>query len=188
MVELDVPAMVHVSGSCNPTSTPPGRTTSTPTPPPSCNSLQGDLFSDFPDLRLIIPHGGGAVPYHWGRYRGLADMLKPPTRGTRDEQRLLRHLRLSPAGHRPLVDVIDVENILFGSEMLGAVRGVDPETGFYFDDTKRYVDAAASQRRSSAEQIFSGNARTGLPASRARPRRAGARVTTTFTWTGLARL
>jgi 4-oxalmesaconate hydratase len=37
--------------------------------------IQGrPLFKDFPDLRLIIPHGGGAVPYHWGRYRGLADM------------------------------------------------------------------------------------------------------------------
>jgi 4-oxalmesaconate hydratase len=25
-----------------------------------------------PTLRFVIPHGGGAVPYHWGRYRGLA--------------------------------------------------------------------------------------------------------------------
>ena len=34
--------------------------------------LTSDLFRDFPTLKLIIPHGGGAVPYHWGRYRGLA--------------------------------------------------------------------------------------------------------------------
>ena len=55
-----------------------------------------------PDLRLVIPHGGGAVPYHWGRYRGLADMLgQPPVRVQRHGQRLLRHLRLPPAGHRP---------------------------------------------------------------------------------------
>ncbi|WP_233571076.1 amidohydrolase [Nocardiopsis sp. Huas11] len=26
--------------------------------------IQGDLFADFPDLRLVIPHGGGAAPYH----------------------------------------------------------------------------------------------------------------------------
>jgi 4-oxalmesaconate hydratase len=47
--------------------------------------------------------------------------------------------------HQPgidlLVKVIDLENILFGSEMVGAVRGIDPETGHYFDDTKRYIDA-----------------------------------------------
>jgi len=32
--------------------------------------IQGDLFKDFPTLRFVIPHGGGAAPYHWGRYRG----------------------------------------------------------------------------------------------------------------------
>ena len=34
--------------------------------------LTSDLFKDFPSLRFVIPHGGGCVPYHWGRYRGLA--------------------------------------------------------------------------------------------------------------------
>ena len=32
-----------------------------------------------PTLKVIIPHGGGAVPYHWGRYRGvMQDMGRPP--------------------------------------------------------------------------------------------------------------
>jgi 4-oxalmesaconate hydratase len=47
--------------------------------------------------------------------------------------------------HQPginlLFEVIDVDNILFGSEMVGAVRGIDPQTGHHFDDTRRYVDA-----------------------------------------------
>lgn len=25
-----------------------------------------------PDLRFIIPHGAGAAPYHWGRFKGMA--------------------------------------------------------------------------------------------------------------------
>jgi len=41
-----------------------------------------------------------------------------------------------------LLKVIDVKNILFASEMIGAVRGIDPETGHHFDDTKRYIDSA----------------------------------------------
>ena len=53
--------------------------------------------------------------------------------------------------HQPGIDllfeVIERKNILFGSEMLGAVRGIDPETGHYFDDTKRYVDAVGLDRR-----------------------------------------
>jgi 4-oxalmesaconate hydratase len=68
--------------------------------------------------------------------------------------------------HQPgidlLADVIDNKNILFGSEMVGAVRGIDPTTGQYFDDTKRYVDAldiSADERHA----IFEGNARRVFP-------------------------
>jgi 4-oxalmesaconate hydratase len=104
--------------------------------------LQGDLFADFPDLRFIIPHGGGAVPYHWGRYRGLADMLKKPLL----TEHVMKNVFFDTCVyHQPGIDllfeVIDIDNILFGSEMVGAVRGIDPQTGQYFDDTKRYIDA-----------------------------------------------
>jgi len=54
--------------------------------------------------------------------------------------------------------VIDIENILFASEMFGAVKGIDPETGFYFDDTKRYIDAL-DLSPTDKEKVFSGNAR-----------------------------
>ena len=57
---------------------------------------------------------------------------------------------------------VDAGNILFGSEMLGAVRGIDPGTGHYFDDTKRYVDAAALPEAGRAK-IYSGNARRVYP-------------------------
>ena len=40
-----------------------------------------------------------------------------------------------------LTKVVPIDNILFGSEMVGAVRGIDPRTGHYYDDTKRYLDA-----------------------------------------------
>ena len=78
MVELDVPAMVHVSGSCNPGLHATGAYYLAADTIAFMQLLEGDLFADFPTLRFIIPHGGGAVPYHWGRYRGLADMLKKP--------------------------------------------------------------------------------------------------------------
>ena len=68
--------------------------------------------------------------------------------------------------HQPGIDllfkVIDVENILFGSEMVGAVRGIDPETGNYFDDTKRYIDALPISAEDKAK-VFSGNARRVYP-------------------------
>ena len=68
--------------------------------------------------------------------------------------------------HQPginlLADVIDNKNILFGSEMVGAVRGIDPTTGQYFDDTKRYVDALDISDTERAA-IFEGNARRVFP-------------------------
>ncbi len=68
--------------------------------------------------------------------------------------------------HQPgidlLVRVIDLDNILFGSEMVGAVRGIDPETGFHFDDTKRYIDALSIPQADKA-RIFEKNARRVFP-------------------------
>ena len=141
MCELDVPAMVHVSGSCNPAFHPTGAYYIAADTTAFMQFIQGDLFKDFPTLRMVIPHGGGAVPYHWGRYRGLAqDMKRPPV------EELLKNVYFDTCVyHQPgidlLLDVIPTENILFASEMVGAVRGIDDRTGHYYDDTKRYIDA-----------------------------------------------
>jgi 4-oxalmesaconate hydratase len=163
MVALDVPAMVHVSGSCNPGLHATGAFYLAADTIAFMQLLEGDLFRDFPSLRFIIPHGGGAVPYHWGRYRGLADMLKKPHL----RQHLMKNVFFDTCVyHQPGIDllfeVIDIENILFGSEMVGAVRGVDPETGFYFDDTKRYLDAL-SLTPDQRFAVFEGNARRVYP-------------------------
>ena len=163
MVELDAPAMVHVSSSCNACFHATGAHYINADTTAFMQFIQGDLFKDFPTLRMIIPHGGGAVPYHWGRYRGLAqDMKRPPL-----PEHLLHNVFFDTCVyHQPgidlLVKVIPADNILFGSEMVGAVRGIDPETGQYFDDTKRYVDASALSA-ADKQKIFSGNARRVFP-------------------------
>src|SRR6266702_3626650 len=76
LVELDVPAMIHVSASDNPNFHATGAHYLNADTTAFMQFLTSDLFKDFPNLRFVIPHGGGAVPYHWGRYRGLAqDMI-----------------------------------------------------------------------------------------------------------------
>jgi 4-oxalmesaconate hydratase len=163
MVALDVPAMIHVSGSCNPGLHATGAFYIAADTIAFMQLIEGDLFRDFPDLRFIIPHGGGAVPYHWGRYRGLADMLKQPALDTHVMNNVFFDTCVY---HQPgidlLADVIDTKNILFGSEMVGAVRGIDPETGHYFDDTRRYIDALAIGTEAK-HAIFEGNARRVFP-------------------------
>jgi 4-oxalmesaconate hydratase len=163
MVELDVPAMVHVSAVTNPNFHATGSHYLNADTTAFMQLLQSDLFVDFPQLRLVIPHGGGAVPYHWGRFRGLADMLgRPPLAESVMGNVFFDTCVYHQPGINLLFEVIDIDNILFGSEMVGAVRGIDPETGQYFDDTRRYVEALdlpADQR----EQVFERNARRVYP-------------------------
>ena len=65
--------------------------------------------------------------------------------------------------HQPGIDlllkVIPTKNILFASEMVGAVRGIDPQTGHFFDDTKRYIDDAEALTADERNRIFEDNAR-----------------------------
>ena len=173
MVELDVPAMIHVSSSCNPSFHALGAHYINADTSVFMQLVEGDLFSRFPTLRFVIPHGGGAVPYHWGRYRGLADRLgRPPL----DDHVMGNVFFDTAVYHQPGIEllhkVIDVGNILFSSEMLGAVRGVDPETGHHWDDTLRYVDAVVldeADRRKMVEL----NARRVYPRLDARLTAAG---------------
>ena len=170
MVELDVPAMVHVSSSCNPCHHHVG-----------AHYLNGDtsafmqllltpqLFEDFPTLRFVIPHGGGAVPYHWGRYRGLAqDMgLKKLNEG------ILKNVYFDTcvyhqAGIDVLTKVVPTQNILFGSEMIGAVKGIDPETGHNYDDTRRYIDGTPHLTAEQREAVFQQNVLRVYPRLKAR--------------------
>jgi 4-oxalmesaconate hydratase len=164
MVELDVPAMVHVSSSCNPNFHATGAHYINADTTAFMQFLTADLFRDFPTLRFIIPHGGGAVPYHWGRYRGLAQDLKRPPLGDLIRDNVFFDTCVyHQAGIDLLVRVVPVDNILFGSEMVGAVRGIDPETGHSFDDTKRYVDALTSIDDAGKRKIFEGNAKKVYP-------------------------
>jgi 4-oxalmesaconate hydratase len=43
--------------------------------------------------------------------------------------------------------------------MVGAVKGIDPRTGHYFDDTKRYIDAVPALGEEDRRKIYEGNAR-----------------------------
>jgi 4-oxalmesaconate hydratase len=164
LVELEVPAMIHVSSSCNPNFHFTGAHYMNADTTAFMQLLQGDLFKDFPTLKFVIPHGGGAVPFHWGRYRGLAqEMKRPPL-----SEHLLKNVFFDTCVyHLPGVElmtkVVPIDNILFASEMLGAVKGIDPTTGHHYDDTKRYVDQVKGLSDADRHKIFEGNARRVYP-------------------------
>ena len=165
MVELDVPAMIHVSSSCNPNFHATG-----------AHYLNGDLsvfmqcivnpqlFKDFPTLRFVIPHGGGAVPYHWGRYRGIAlEMGRPELTDFLMDNIYFDTCVYHQPGIETLFRSVPIDNIIFASEMIGAVRGKDPKTGRFFDDTKPYIDNIEFLSEADRQKLFEGNARRVYP-------------------------
>ena len=178
MVELDVPAMVHVSASCNPCFHGTGAHYINADTTAFMQLIMGDLFKDFPTLKLIIPHGGGAVPFHWGRYRGLAlNNKRPPL----DEMMKNNVWFDTCVYHQPGIDlltkVVPVDNILFASEMVGAVRGDDPQTGQAFRRHQALCRQRARADRRRTSRRFSENALRAYPrlkdrSPRKRPQRA----------------
>lgn len=163
MLEYDIPAMIHVSTSCNDCFHTTGAHYLNADTTAFMQCLTGDLFKDFPTLRFLIPHGGGAVPYHWGRFRGLAQALKKPEL----EEHLLNNIFFDTCVYHQdgidlLMQVIPTKNILFASEMIGAVRGIDPRTKHYFDDTKRYIEGAKVTDE-ERHQIYEANTRRVFP-------------------------
>jgi 4-oxalmesaconate hydratase len=171
MCTLDVPAMIHVSASCNENFHTTGSHYLGADTTAFMQALSSGFMNDFPALRWVIPHGGGAVPYHWGRFKGMA------ADNGWDWELLGEHIFYDTCVYHQrgidlLVDVVPIENILFGSEMVGAVRGIDPQTGHYFDDTKRYVDALPLNEADRA-RVFEQNARRVFPRLDARLKAQG---------------
>ena len=164
LVEYRIPAMVHASTSCNPVFHTLGAHYLNADTTAFMQCVTGDLFKDFPSLQLVIPHGGGAVPFHWGRFRGLAQQMdRPPLQHHVLGNIVFDTCVYHQAGIDLLARVIPPDNILFASEMIGAVRGIDPETGHHFDDTRRYVDASPQLDADDRAKIFEGNVRRVYP-------------------------
>ena len=165
LCELDVPAMIHVSATCNPHFHTTGSHYLGSDTTAFMQAMTSGLFRDFPAMRWVIPHGGGAVPYHWGRFKGMGEENVGAGWHTLDEM-MVNVWFDTCVYHQPGIDllfeVVPIENVLFASEMVGAVKGLDPDTGEYYDDTRKYVDRAAlsdEQRR----QVFELNVQRVYP-------------------------
>ncbi len=124
--------------------------------------LKGATFDPQADLEVMARTAQAplvAVISGTRPQRSLAEVLQKPEL----VEHLMRNVFFDTCvyhlpGIELLAKVIPVRNILFASEMIGAVPGIDPETGQNFDDTKRYVDALPLAAEDRA-LIYEGNAR-----------------------------
>lgn len=117
------------------------------------------MLTDFPDLKLVIPHGGGGIPFHWNRLRSLASGRS----GTPFEESVRRlYFDLAVYDEEAMnltIRRMGPDNVLFATEMLGTAQATDPVTGRPFDDTLALVQGMDWLSADDKYKIFEGNAR-----------------------------
>ena len=163
MQELDVPAMLHASATCNPAFHTTGSHYLNVDATAFMQLLESRVFQDFPRLKLILTHGGGNVPFQEARYRALCLMNK-----WEPFEAFLKRLYFdttvySQEAMQMLIQVVGPDNILFASEMLGGVNAVNPVTGRMFDDNQPYIDALGWLSEGDRRKIFEENALSAYP-------------------------
>lgn len=163
MVELDVPGLIHGGGS---RFSPEPETDYfiTVESMAGLSLLRSGVFKEFPTLKLIVAHGGAALPYQVGRGRArrLADGRGHPEVESFDAA--LRRLYFDTVLYNQeslelLIKVVGVERCLFGTDRPAFASTVrDPETGRYLDDIRRLVEAVPWLNEADRGLIFEGNA------------------------------
>ena len=159
MVALDLVGMIHASSTLNPGQHMNGAhyvNWDTAAVIELCNSR---VFDDFPKLKLLIPHGGGAIPYQWRRHSALHSLEK-----RRPFEEMVKHLYFDSAIYDQdslelLIRRMGPDNVLYSSEMFGTAKATDPTTGRFYDDTVPMVKAIAWLSDADREKIFYGNAK-----------------------------
>jgi 4-oxalmesaconate hydratase len=160
---LEVPAMLHASATCNPAFHTTGSHYLNVDATGFFQLMESRVFRDFPKLRIILPHGGGNVPFQAARYRALCLMNKWEPFEQFVARLYFDTTVYSQAAMELLIRVVGVDHVLFASEMLGGVNATDPSTGRSFDDNKGLIDGIAWLTDQDRKKIFEENARRAYP-------------------------
>jgi 4-oxalmesaconate hydratase len=122
------------------------------------------VFQQFPNLKIIVGHGGGYVPYQLGRARGfrLNEQARDPAVESFDTS--LSHLYFDTVLYNAesvelLIKAIGADNVLFGTDKPANGDTIDPLTGHAFNDIKWYIDQIPWLSEADRHKIFEANAR-----------------------------
>jgi 4-oxalmesaconate hydratase len=161
LVELDVPAMIHPTQFI-------GREPYTlhfmnEESVAVISLLESRVFLDFPNLKIVVSHGGGCIPFHVGRFKAFYDR---PGRRPLDElfEQSLRRLYFDTALYTKeavelLIRVVGPDNCLFGTERPGTGTAKDPDTGKWMDDVLPYIEGIEWLSKEDKRKVLEGNAK-----------------------------
>lgn len=159
LVELDVPAHIHATGSRRPEREPYTLHFINEETTAVFGLVSSTVLDDFPQLKILVSHGGGAIPYQLGRFDSGS------MRGTRGRFRdRLRRLYFDTVLYTKdaielLIKTVGVDNVLYGAECPGVGSAVDPETGRTFDDIVPHIKKIEWLSAEEKSKILEHNAR-----------------------------
>lgn len=159
LCELDVPAMIH-SASCSAERESYSLHFINEESIAVIGLLTSKVFDDFPTLKIVVAHGGGAIPYQLGRFRAR-DIRIGSTVDFADRLRKLYFdtcLYSEPALEL-LFRVVGPANCLYGTERPGTGAPIDPATGRSLDDLKPVIDKLDGLSDDDRQLIYETNAR-----------------------------
>lgn len=156
LCELDVPALVHSAGSCQPRETYTLKFINEESIAIT-SLMESKVFDDFPTLKLIFPHGGGAIPYHMGRFRAWNIR-----RGKTPYEELLRRVHFDTTTYDQdaielLIKKVGADRVLFATEKPGTGSAFDPALGRDLDDLKPAIENISFLSAKDREDIFECN-------------------------------
>lgn len=159
MTRLDVPGLIHSAGSCSPRESYTLKFINEESI--AVVSLLGsDTFDKFPNLKIVVAHGGGAIPYQMGRFRSWS--VRKGQKEAFDDQLKKLHFdtcNYSKEATELLLKVAGVKNVLFGTEKPGTGSARDPLTGRDYDDMKPVIESIEWLTSKDREDIFECNCR-----------------------------
>jgi predicted TIM-barrel fold metal-dependent hydrolase len=159
LCELDIPAHIHTASSRSEKASYSVHLINEGTLA-TLGLLNSDVFKDFPTLKIIVSHGGGAIPYQLGRFDAPSLRGKGSVR-VRDRLKLLYFdtVLYTADALELLIKTVGADRCIFGTECPGVGSTIDPETGETMDNIKPHIDKIAWLSAADKEKIFSGNAK-----------------------------
>ena len=157
MIELQVPGLIHATSTVNPALHLNGSHYTNVDAMAFFELAWSDLFDVYPDLKLIVPHGGGSWPFHFNRHRSLhlgtnripfEEAIKRIYVDTAIYDRDSMEMLIRKAGP---------DNVIFATEPFGTSKHVDPETGRTFDETQGFIEDIDWLSAEDKQKIFSDN-------------------------------
>jgi OH-DDVA meta-cleavage compound hydrolase len=158
LCELGVPAHIHASGSQS-ERTPYTLHFINEETIAIFNLVNSTVFRDFPELKVLVSHGGGAIPYQMGRFQSGGN------RKGIDFLDMARHLYYDTVLYteealRLLIKTMGSDRCLFGAECPGVGSTLNPATGRTMDDVKPMIDSFDWLSAEQKQAIFEDNARS----------------------------